>query len=214
MLKIWGRKSSINVQKVLWAAAELNLAFENPQAGGPHGKTDTAEYGKMNPNRLVPVIDDDGFILWESSAIVRYLSNAYGKGSLSPVDVKQLAIADQWTDWSMGTVYPELIPGLFAPLIRVPAKDRNPADLAAKAKRTGERFAMLDAHLAGRTYICGDVMTFADVMVGSLMYRFYTMPIERPNLPNVEAWYQRLNARKPYQNHVMIEWESMKVPGA
>lgn len=214
MLTIWGRKSSINVQKALWAAAELGLKFDNPQAGGAHGQTDTAAYGRMNPNRLVPALDDDGFILWESSAIVRYLANAYGKGTLAPADVKALAVADQWTDWSMTTVYPELIPGLFAQLIRVPAKDRNPADLAAKAKRSGDRFAMLDAHLAGRTYITGSVLTFADIIVGSLMYRFYTMPIERPALPHVEAWYKRLTERKAYQEHVMLEWESMKVPGA
>jgi len=214
MLTIWGRKTSINVQKPLWAAAELGLAFDNPQVGGPHGKTDTPEYGAMNPNRLVPVIDDGGFIVWESSAVVRYLANAYGKGTLAPTDVKDLAVADQWTDWSMTTVYPELIPGLFAPLIRVPAKDRDPADLAAKAKRSGERFAMLDAHMAGRDYITGSTFTFADVIVGSLLYRYYTMPIERPDLPNMKAWYDRLCQRKPYQDHVMLEWESMKVPGA
>lgn len=214
MLKIWGRKSSINVQKALWAAAELRIAFENPQVGGPFGKTDTPDYGRMNPNRLVPVIDDNGFILWESSAIVRYLANAYGKGKLAPADVKQLAVADQWTDWSMTTVYPELIPGLFAQLIRVPAKDRNPADLAAKAKRSGERLMMLDAHLEGRSFITGHDFTFADIVVGSLMYRYYTMPIERPVLPHVEAWYARLAERKPYQDNVMLEWESMKVPGA
>jgi glutathione S-transferase len=214
MLTIWGRKTSINVQKALWAAAELGLAFDNPQVGGPHGKTDTEEYGRLNPNRLVPVLDDGGFILWESSAIVRYLVNAYGKGTLAPIDPKQLAIADQWTDWSMTTVYPELIPGIFAQLIRVPAKDRNPADLAAKAKRSGERLGMLDAHLAGRTYICGSAFTFADIVVGSLMYRYFTMPIDRPSLPNVEAWAKRLEGRKPYRDHVMLEWESMKVPGA
>ena len=214
MLKIWGRKSSINVQKVLWAAAELGIAFENPQVGGPFGKTDTTEYGKMNPNRLVPVIEDNGFVVWESSAIVRYLANAYSKGKMAPTDLKQLAIADQWTDWSMTTVYPELIPGLFAQFIRVPAKDRNPADLAAKAKRSGERLTMLDAHLEGHTFIAGHDLTFADIIAGSLMYRYYTMPIERPVLPNVEAWYARLAQRKPYQDNVMLEWESMKVPGA
>ncbi len=214
MLKIFGRKSSINVQKVLWAAAELGVAFENTEVGGAFGKTDTPDYIRMNPNRLVPVIDDGGFILWESSAIVRYLADTYGKGSLVPADPKQLAVADQWADWSMTSVYPELIPGLFAQLIRVPAKDRNPAELAAKAKRSGERFANLDAHLAGRAFITGSALSFADILVGSLMYRYTTMPIERPALANLEAWYKRLTARKPYQDHVMLEWESMKVPGA
>ena len=214
MLTIWGRKSSVNVQKALWAAAELGISFENPQVGGPFGKTDSPEYGQMNPNRLVPVIEDNGFVVWESSAVVRYLANAYSKGKMSPADVKLLAIADQWTDWSMTTLYPELIPGLFAQLIRVPAKDRNPADLAAKAKRSGERLAMLDAHLKGRSFITGSDLTFADIIVGSLMYRYFTMPIERPSLPHVEAWYAGLVSRKPYQDNVMIEWESMKVPGA
>lgn len=214
MLKIWGRKTSVNVQKVMWAVAELGVAHERIDAGGPFGKTDTPEYGAMNPNRLVPVLEDDGMVLWESSAIVRYLANRYGKASLMPADFMGAAKADQWMDWSITTLYADIIQGLFVPFVRVTAADRNMANVEAAAKRTGDRLALLDKHLSGKPFILGDTLTMADIAVGTLLYRYYTMPIARPSLQNVEAHYQRLTSRKAYQDHVMIDWVAMKIPGA
>lgn len=214
MLKIWGRKTSVNVQKVMWAVAELGLAHERIDAGGPFGKTDTPEYGAMNPNRLVPVLDDGGFILWESNAIVRYLSETYGRGSLAPEGRHAFARADQWTDWATTTLYADIISTCFIQLVRVTAAERNMALLEAAAKRAGERLAILDNHLADRHFILGDGLTMADIGVGTLMYRYWNMDIPRPRLAHVEAWYQRLTARKGYQDHVMIDFVPMKVPGA
>ena len=214
MLTIWGRKTSINVQKVMWAVEELGLAHERIDAGGPFGKTDTADYGKLNPNRLVPVIDDKGFILWESNACARYLANTYGLGTLAPSGPEDRARCDQWMDWSITTLYPDVIPSLFVSFVRVTAADRDMAKVNAAAKRAGENLALLDAQLAGHDYILGNTLTMADIAVGTLLYRYNTMPIERPKLPNAEAYYQRLSARKAYQTHVMIDWQSMKIPGA
>ena len=204
----------MNVQKVMWAVAELGLAHERIDAGGPFGKTDTPEYGALNPNRLVPVIDDNGFTLWESSAVVRYIANAYGRGTLAPVDTQQFAKADQWMDWMQTTIYPDIIGGVFGSLVRVAAANRDTAAVEAAAKRAGEKLAILDAQLAGKAFILGDQLSMADIAVGAVLYRYNTMPIARPALPNVEAYYQRLSARKPYQDHVMIDWTSMKIPGA
>ena len=214
MLKVWGRRTSVNVQKVMWAVAELGIAHERIDAGGPFGKTDTPEYGALNPNRLVPVIDDNGFTLWESSAVVRYIANAYGRGTLAPVDTQQFAKADQWMDWMQTTIYPDIIGGVFGSLVRVAAANRDTAAVEAAAKRAGEKLAILDAQLAGKAFILGDQLSMADIAVGAVLYRYNTMPIARPALPNVEAYYQRLSARKPYQDHVMIDWTSMKIPGA
>jgi glutathione S-transferase len=214
MLKIWGRKTSVNVQKVMWATAELGLAHERIDAGGPFGKTDTPEFGTMNPNRLVPVLEDQGLVVWESSTIVRYLASTYGRGSLAPSDAHQFAKADQWMEWMQTSIYADIIPGLFVQFVRVTAADRNLATVAANAKRAGDKLGLLDAQLAGKQFILGDQLTMADIAIGTLMYRYFDMPVTRPSLPNVEAWYQRLAARKAYQDHVMIDWKAMKIPGA
>ncbi len=213
MLKVWGRKTSVNVQKVMWTVGELGLAHERVDAGGPFGGLDTPEFSKLNPNRLVPVIEDDGFVLWESSAIVRYLTATHG-GELAATDERQRALADQWMEWTNFMLYPDIIVTCFLGLIRTPAQDRNVAAIEAAAKRAGERLAILDAQLAGRSYILGDQPTAADIGCGSLMYRYFTLDIPRPRLGNVEAWYQRLTERKAYQDHVMIDYQAMKVPGA
>ena len=214
MLKIWGRKTSVNVQKVMWAVGEFGLPHERIDAGGPFGGLDTPEFGKLNPNRTVPVIDDGGFVLWESDAVVRYLADTHGQGSLSAADAQQRALADQWMTWATSALYSDIIATAFLGLIRTPAKDRNVAAIEAAAKRVGQRLAVLDAQLAGRTYILGDRLTAADIGCGALMYRYFTLDIPRPQLGNVEAWYQRLTARQAYQDHVMIDFEAMKVPGA
>jgi len=214
MLKVWGRKTSINVQKVMWTVAELGLAHERVDAGGPFGGLDTEEFGKLNPNRLVPVIDDNGFVLWESNAIVRYLSAVYGREKLAAADERQRALADQWMEWANSMLYADIIATCFLGLIRTPAQDRNVAAIDKAAKRAGERLAILDAQLAGRSYILGDQLTAADIGCGSLMYRYFTLDIARSRLGNVEAWYQRLTERKAYQDHVMIDYQALKVPGA
>ncbi len=213
-LKIWGRATSANVQKVLWAVDELDVPHERIPAGGAFGLTDTAEYAALNPMRLVPAIDDDGFTMWESNAIVRYLAETYGRGTLAPQDRKAFATADQWMDWNATSLQPDIIGTIFWGLIRTPAAERNTAAIDIAAKRAGERLAILDQHLASRDYIGGMTLTMADIPAGTLMYRYFTMPIPRPSLPNVEAWYARLSARPAYQKNVMIDYSGLKVPGA
>jgi glutathione S-transferase len=214
MLKIWGRKTSVNVQKVMWAVAELGLPHERIDAGAAFGKLDTPEYGALNPNRLVPVLDDNGFTLWESSAIVRYLAEQYGRGTLAPEGRHAFARADQWMEWSITELYRDIIGVCFLGMIRTAAKDRDTAGIAAAAKRAGDKLGILDRHLDGRAFICGDQLTMADIAVGTMMYRYFNLALERPALGNVEHWYGRLSSRKPYQDHVMVDFQAMKVAGA
>jgi glutathione S-transferase len=214
MLKVWGRKTSVNVQKVMWTIGELGLECERIDAGGPFGKTDTAEFAGLNPNRLVPVIEDNGLVLWESNAIVRHLARAYGNGRLAPSDSGEFAKADQWMDWALSSLYPEIIGTLFNQYVRVTVAGRDAQLIAAALKRAGQKLAILDAQLAHKAFILGDDLTMADMAAGVLMYRYYTLPIERPTHPNVEAWYGRLAERRAYQDQVMIDWSQMKVPGA
>ncbi len=214
MLKIWGRKTSVNVQKVMWTVGELGLPHERIDAGAAFGKLDTPEFAALNPNRLVPVLDDKGFILWELHAIVRYLAERYGRGSLAPDGRFAYARADQWMEWATNELYRDIIGVCFLGLIRTAAKDRDNAAIAAAAKRAGEKLSLIDRQLDGRAFICGDKLSMADIAVGSLLYRYMTLPIERPTLGNVEHWYRHLTARTPYQAHVMVGFEAMKVPGA
>ena len=214
MLKVHGRKTSVNVQKVMWVVGELGLPHTRTDVGGAFGGLDTPEYGAMNPNRLVPVIDDGGFILWESAAIVRYLSERYGRGTLAPEGHHAYARADQWMEWAGTTLMQPIIATCFLQLIRVQAAVRDTKAVAAAAKTVGEKLAVLDAHLADRQFIMGDQLTMADIGVGSLLYRYFNLVIERPRLVNVDLYYRRLTARPAYRQHVMVDFEAMKVPGA
>lgn len=214
MLKIWGRTTSANVQKVMWTVAELGLPHERIDAGASFGVVGTPEYFALNPNRLVPTIQDGDFTLWESSTIIRYLTKTYGLGKLMPADEREATLADQWMEWAGSTIYPDIIASIFIGLWRTPASQRNTAAVETSIKRVGEKLAILDGHLANRPYILGDKLTVADIPAGGIMYRYYTMPIVRAKLPNVEAWYARLCERPAYRDHVMIDYSSLRVEGA
>ena len=214
MITIYGRDYSSNVQLVMWAVGELGLDHERLDYGHVFGGTDTPEFRALTPHRLVPVIRDGDLVMWESAAILRYLAATYGKGTLCPADTKTAGLADQWMDWTITSLNADIIGTGFIQLVRTAAADRDSAALAAAAKRAGERLQILDAQLAGRTFILGDTLTMGDIAVGSLMYRYFTLALPRPTLSNVEAWYQRLASRPAYREHVMIDFEAMKVPGA
>lgn len=214
MLKVWGRTTSINVQKVMFAVGELGLPHERYDVGGSFGKLDTPEYGMLNPNRLVPTIDDNGFVLWESNAVVRHLAQRYGRGTLSPSDELTFAKADAWMDWSLTTLYGDIITTCFLQLVRTPSRARDTAAVEAAARRVGQKLEILNRQLSGRAFIVGEQPTIADVAVGTLMYRYYNLAIPRPSLSNVEGWYERLMSRPAYRQHVMIDFKPMLVEGA
>jgi len=195
MLKIWGRLSSVNVQKVVWCADELGLAYDRIDVGGKFGLVDTPEYRAKNPNGLVPVIEDDDFVLWESNAIVRYLSARHGEGSLWPTDIRARADADRWMDWQATTFNPAIGPG-FWQLIRTAPDKRDPAIIEA-ARASGEhKLALLDAHLATRAFVAGPTFTMGDIPLGCSVDRWYKLPMARESHPHVERWYASLRERR------------------
>ncbi len=208
MLKVWGRTNSINVQKVMWTVAELGLEHERIDAGGAFGGLDTPAYGALNPNRRVPTIeDDDGrVVVWESNSTVRYLAARYDKGGLWPEDPAARARADMWMDWMQTELVPDMTV-VFWGLIRTPEEQRDLAAIEAAAKRLGDKWRLLDGWLeagGGRNYVAGNDLTMGDVPVGAACYRYHELPIERPELPRVAAWYARLRERAPFREHVMI----------
>lgn len=203
MPKVWGRNNSINVQKVMWTIGEIGLDHERIDRGGAFGGLDTEEYLAMNPNGRVPTLRDGHATLWESNVIVRYLAAKYSEGSLWPTDPVARALADQWMDWMVTTLIPDLIP-VFWGLVRTSPKDRDAGAIAAGVQGLAASWSILDAHLAGRSHVAGDDLTMGDIPVGAACYRYYELAIERPKLPNVKAWYGRLKEREPFRTHVMI----------
>jgi glutathione S-transferase len=193
MITLWGRKNSINVQKALWCIEELGLPYERIDAGRGYGVTDTPEYRRMNPNGLVPTIEDDGFVLWESNAIVRYLCSKHSAGELSPADPKVRADADRWMDWQATAFTPAFGP-IFHGLVRTPgSRTREEIDAAIAAS---EGFAaILDARLADRRYVAGDTFTMGDIPLGAAAFRWLNLPIERQPRPNLERYIKEILAR-------------------
>ncbi|TMJ66045.1 MAG: glutathione S-transferase family protein [Alphaproteobacteria bacterium] len=202
MLKVWGRVNSINVQKVLWALEELKVPYERTDAGMAFGVVNEPFYKKMNPNSRIPTIDDDGFILWESNAIVRYLAAKHGAGTLCPSDPKQRADSDRWMDWASNHIGPVITP-VFWGLIRTPADKRNMAQITADAEKTGQQFQVLEQGLDGKDYVAGKSFTMGDIIVGVYVYRWYGLDVKHPTLPRVEAYYARLQQRPAFQKHIM-----------
>jgi glutathione S-transferase len=202
MLKLWGRVNSINVQKVLWALEELKVPYERTDAGMAFGVVNEPFYKKMNPNSRVPTIDDDGFVLWESNAIVRYLAGKHGAGTLWPSDARQRADSDRWMDWAANHITPVITP-VFWGLIRTPAEKRNMAQIAAEAEKTGQAFQVLETGLEGKDYVAGKDFTMGDIAVGVNVDRWYALDVMHPSLPRVEAYYQRLQQRPAFQKHIM-----------
>lgn len=204
MLKIWGRTNSSNVQKVMWCVGELNLPHERIDAGLQFGKNKEGWYLKMNPNGLVPVIDEDGFILWESNSIVRYLAARHSMGQLYPSDLKARADAERWMDWQLTVLGPPLGQVLMN-LVRTAPDKRNWDLIRAASQQSATAITILDRQLEGRDYVTGPRFTVADIALGGMAYRWFNFPdIKRPELPHLKAWYERLSQRPAYRAHVML----------
>jgi len=201
MLRIWGRKNSVNVKKVLWAAEELGLKYERIDAGMEHGVTKTPAYIRMNPNSVVPTIEDDGFVLWESHAIVRYLAAKHGAGTLSPAEPRARADADRWMDWTH-SFSREFQRPVFWPLVRTPPESRDMKAVHEAVRKCGELLKVPEVYLSKSKFLSGDAFTMADIPLGCHVQLWFRLPIERPKLPGVEAWFARLLERPAYRKHV------------
>ena len=194
MLKIWGRMTSINVQKVAWCVDELGIAHERIDAGREFGHNTTAEYLAKNPNGLIPMIEDDDFVLWESNAIVRYLAAKHGLGTLCPADAQQRASADRWMDWQ-ATTFNIPIGACFTQLIRTPEAQRDMKLVETNRPIAEKRLAMLDAILARSEYLNGDTFTMADIPAGLSARRWRALPLEKAEHANINRWLATLAAR-------------------
>jgi glutathione S-transferase len=203
MIKIWGRKTSSNVQKAMWAVGELNLEHERIDVGGAFGKNREPAYLAMNPNGLVPTLEEeDGFLLWESNSVVRYLAGKHDRnGALEPKDPKQRALASQWMDWQLSVVGPAINQAFWG-LIRTPPEKRDMAAIKTSQEKTTDAMKMLDTRLSKAQYVAGPSFSYGDIPVGIMCYRFVQLVPERPSMPNLDRWYEMISKRKAFQDHV------------
>jgi glutathione S-transferase len=210
MLQVWGRRNSSNVQKVMWLIGELDLPHEHIPAGGRFGLTQSPDFLAMNPHGRVPVIkDSDGTIVWESHSILRYLAGRYGSARFWSEDAGQRSQADRWMDWSQSTLQPAFLTGVFWGFYRTPEALRNAKSIDESLSRCAQYFQLLDRVLAERPFIAGDSLSLGDIAAGSNLYRYFELDIKRPDVPNVEAWYERLKLRTAYREHVMVPFDEL-----
>lgn len=205
---LWGRASSVNVQKIMWALEECGIAHDRIDAGGKYGLTDTAEFGEMNPTRRVPVWQDNGLTLWESHAILRHLARGRAAALWPPTENEQ-AIADQWIEFTTTTLLPHLI-GVFFQTVRLPLDERSAKALSRHLDALDTALDILDQRLGNSQWLAGPTFSIADIAAGSPMYRYFTMDIPRPARAALEDWYDRLTRRPAYAKTVMTSFEELR----
>jgi glutathione S-transferase len=204
VLTIYGRTNSVNVQKVLWCLAELELPYTRIDAGLEHGKNTEPWYLALNPNGRVPLLVDGAFTLWESNTIVRYLAGKHGLGSLCPASLEARAHAERWMDWQLSTLVAP-VSAVFQNLVRRPPAERDAAAIEHNAREANRAMMLLDGHLKDRPYVAGDGFTMGDIPVGATAHRWLEISgVERPPLDAVRAWRSRLAARAGFRAHVQL----------
>jgi glutathione S-transferase len=200
MLKIWGRNTSSNVQKLMWAAEEMNLPVERVDIGGTFGKNKEPAYLAMNPNGLVPTLEEeDGFTLWESNSVLRYLA-AKHESPLEPADLRVRANAQKWMDWQLSVAQPAIFP-VFMILLRTPPEKRDPKVIEDLKAKLTEAMKILEAQLDKTEFVAGD-FSYGDIPVGIVGHRFMVFVPERPRMPSIERWYGALKQRPAFTKHV------------
>jgi glutathione S-transferase len=203
MLKVWGRNTSSNVQKVMWALAELGIPCERIDIGGPFGKNNEPAYLALNPNAVVPTLEEeDGFTLWESNSIVRYLGAKHGAGTLEPADLRTRFSAQRWMDWQLSVANGAIFP-VFWGLIRTPPEKRDEKSIEAGKAKCAAAIKILDDQLANTRFIAGDDFCYGDIPIGPFVYRYFRLVPDHPPFPNVERWYAEICARKPFKENVL-----------
>jgi glutathione S-transferase len=203
MIKIWGRNTSSNVQKAMWAVGELGLAYQRIDVGGAFGKNKEPAYLAMNPNGLVPTLEEeDGFVLWESNSIVRYLGGKYDKtGALEPKDARTRALASQWMDWQLSVVGPAIFQAFWG-LIRTAPEKRDQAAIKASQDKTTAAMQVADAQLSKTKFLAGDAFSYGDIPVGVMCYRYRQLVPGRPATPHLDRWYDAISSRPAFKEHV------------
>jgi len=212
MLTVWGRKSSSNVQALMWCIGELGLAYERIDAGFKYGVNNTPEFLAMNPNGTVPVLrEDDGEPLWETGAILRYLAGQYGDDAFWPKEMRRRAQIDKWAEWAKVSVASSFTGPVFWRVVRTAPALRDEQAIAAALTALGTKLDIAETQLERHRFLADDNLTLADIQFGHLLYRYFDIDIPRPARPRLERYYANLTERPAFQEHVMVSYEELRV---
>jgi glutathione S-transferase len=210
MLKLWGRKSAINVQKVLWLLAEIETPWTWVPAGGGHGRLGDAAFLALNPHGRIPVLQDRDLTIWESHTILRYLAARHGGQRFWSDDPARRAGQDMWMDWAQTSLQPAFVDGVFWGYFRTPPEQRDEPAIARALSHCDVLFRRLDGVLAKTPYLGGEQLGLADIPAGALLYRYFELDIPRPVLPHLKDWYGRLMDRAAYRASVAEPFEALR----
>jgi glutathione S-transferase len=212
MLEIWGRKTSSNVQALMWCVGELGLAYRRHDVGHKYGGNDSPEFLAMNPNGTVPVLrDDGGEPLWETGAILRYLGTRYGNAPFWPADLIGRTRIDKWAEWSKINVALNFTAPIFWRVVRTVPRERDAAAIDAALRVLDASLSIAEIQLAGHTYLAEDAFTLADIQFGHVLYRYFDITIDRPEHRALHRYYERLTERPAFREHVMVSYEELRV---
>jgi len=203
MFKLYGRNTSINVQKAAWAMGEAGLDWEWLDKGGVFGTVDVPNYAEINPQIRIPTLDDDGLLVRQSNAIVRYVARNYGQDALLPKDEPTYVEAERWMEWQASDNWRPMVV-VFWGLIRTAPEERNMAAIEENTAILNDQFGLLNDHLADKPYVTGDTFNMGDIPPGAAVYRYYAMDIDRPDYPHLERWYETLQERDTFRELVMV----------
>lgn len=194
----------------MWLIGELGLAHERHDVGHRFGGLETAEFAKLNPSRLIPVIrDGDSEPIWEAGAILRYLASRHARHTFWPADALERAQIDQWAEWAKVNFAAAFSP-IFWTLVRTPPSRRDLTTVDSSLKIVGKWLSIAEGQLAHHAFLAGDTFTLADVPFGTLLYRYFSLDIERPDLPALRRYSDALEARPAYREHVMVSYEALR----
>lgn len=196
-----------------WLLLELGLEHSHQELGGAFGGLQTDAFAALNPNRLVPVLIDGDLVLWESNAILRYLARRFSSGGIEGTTPQEISQADMWMEWFQNLPFPQLT-AVFYQTVRLPLAERDAPTRDAAAGKLNDAFALLDRHLTGRSWIVGEALSLADIVIGTALYRYFTLDFTRPPLPALAAYYARLQERPAYREAVMVSYESLRAQEA
>lgn len=211
MITVWGRKTSSNVQAVLWCLGELGQDYRRHDIGHRYGGTDTDEFAALNPNRTIPVLQDGSDPpLWETGAILRYLAARYGTETFWPKDLLARTEIDRWAEWSKINIAMAFTGPVFWRVIRTPPQDQNPTAIKDAIKTLEQALHIANTRLEKHVFLASDQFTLADIQFGHILFRYYNINIERATLPYLAQYYAQLKTRLAYQQNVMLSYEELR----
>lgn len=212
MITVLGRRSSSNVQAVMWCLAELDLTADRKDAGFTYGVVDTPNYLAMNPNGKIPtLIDGDNPPVWETGAILRYLANRYAPNSFWPDDIILRTKIDQWAEWSKVNIAIKFIAPIFQKLVRTAPSKRDHKAIEQALVILNAGLDIAEQQLGENDYLAANTLTLADIQLGHVLYRYFDLDIKRPERPNLKRYYGRLCSRSAYAENVMVSYDELRI---